>query len=284
MLFIGEFESPATSPIPLAVLIRSVTVVILVVVFVAVIQPLLSFWADNKKLRKFPSPSVAAYTSLWRIYHNLRNRHYLAIDNAHKQLGSHVRIAPNHISILGPQAETDIYGHGANMLKDAWYDGGAGQYRHMADVRVKTEHQAKRKALAHVFAQKTIASLEPTMVDMVSVLVAQIDAHIAQGRKINMRRYMNYFTIDLFAELLYGHSLKCLERGDDIVDAETPEGKIYKVPFIQSLLDATVINTVLGELIMSLILIVKYSADERHRRDGSRASLADTKAVGVASI
>lgn len=212
----------------------------------SLLQPVVSYVVDHKNLRKFPAPGIAGATSLWRIWHNLRNRHYLAIQRAHNRLGSHVRIAPNHISVLSPQAAVDIYGHGANMLKDAWYDGGAGPYRHMADVRVKAEHQAKRKALAHVFAQKTIANLEPVMVDAISRLVTEIDKHIATQNPINMRRYMNYFTIDLFAELLYGRSLRCLERGNDTVDAETPDGRIYKAPFIQSLLDATVINTVLG--------------------------------------
>jgi benzoate 4-monooxygenase len=145
------------------------------------------------------------------------------------------------------------------MLKDAWYDGGAGEYRHMADVRVKSDHQAKRKALAHVFAQKTIANLEPVMVDTVSILVAQLDKYIEAGKPINMRRYMNFFTVDLFAELLYGRSLECLQRGDDVVDAETPEGKMYKAPFIQSLLDATVINTVLGALVF--LLVYRYDTD-----------------------
>lgn len=50
----------------------------------------------------------------------------------------------------------------------------------------------------------------------------------------------------MFAELLYGHSLGCLERGDDMVDAQIPEGKVYKVLFIKVLRDATVINTILG--------------------------------------
>lgn len=212
----------------------------------ALVQPVVSYLADRKHLRGFPAPGLAGLTSFWRVWHNLHNRHYLAVDRAHKQLGTHVRIAPNHVSILGPQAEADIYGHGAGMLKDAWYDGGAGEYRHMADVRVKTDHQAKRKALAHVFAQKTIANLEPVMVDTVSILVSELDKHIDAGKSVNMRRYMNFFTIDLFAELLYGRSLGCLQRGDDIVDAETPEGRVYKVPFIQSLLDATVMNTILG--------------------------------------
>ncbi len=91
-----------------------------------------------------------------------------------------------------------------SFLKDAWYDGGAGEHRNMADARVKAEHQAKRKMLAHLFAQKTIANLEPVMAETTAVLIAQVDKHISSGTDINMRRYLNYFTIDLFSELLYG--------------------------------------------------------------------------------
>lgn len=219
---------------------------IIVVILAILVQPLISYFVDRKSLRRFPAPSLAGFTSLWRIWHNLQNKHYLAIHHAHKQLGSHVRIAPNHISVLSEDAVVDIYGHGAGMLKDAWYDGGAGDFRHMADVRVKAEHQAKRKLLAHVFAQKTIANLEPVVADTVSTLMAQVDRHIGAGKTINMRRFMNYFTIDLFGKLLYSRHLGCLERGDDIVTAETPGGETYTAPFIQSLLDATVINTALG--------------------------------------
>ncbi|KUJ17671.1 cytochrome P450, partial [Mollisia scopiformis] len=210
------------------------------------VQPIVVYLLDKKNLRKFSAPSCAGFSSLWRMFHNLKFQHYLAVHKAHAQLGSHVRIAPNHISISDPQAVTDIYGHGANFLKDAWYDGGAGEHRHMADARLKAEHQRKRKMLAHLFAQKTIAGLEPIVTATTGILVAQVDKHAISGQPINMRRYLNYYTIDLFAELLYGRTLGCLERGNDLVDAETPEGKGYQAPFIKSLHDATIINTILG--------------------------------------
>jgi len=180
------------------------------------------------------------------MYHNWKCSHYLAIDEAHKKLGTHIRIAPNHISVSDPQAVIDIYGHGTNFLKDAWYDGGAGEHRHLADVRVKAEHQRKRKMMAHVFAQRTIANLEPIITETTGNLVAQVDKHAAAGRPINMRRYLNYYTIDLFAKLLYSSTLGCLQRGNDMVYAETQDGKIYQAPFIKSLHDATIINTILG--------------------------------------
>ncbi|KAH0441982.1 hypothetical protein CcaCcLH18_01842 [Colletotrichum camelliae] len=181
--------------------------------------PMTSYLVDRKGLRKFPSPGFAGISSLWRIFHCFRYRHFAAVHEAHKTLGTHVRIAPNYVSISDPRAVYDIYGHGANFLKDAWYDGGAGEFRHMADERIKTEHQRKRK-LPTTFA--------------------------CGERPVNMRRYFNYFTIDAFSTMLYGESFNCLKRGSDLVNAETPDGKIYQAPFIQSLLDATHINTVLG--------------------------------------
>jgi hypothetical protein len=89
--------------------------------------------------------------------------------------------------------------------------------------------------LAHLFAQKIIAGMEPIIDDTTTVLVTQIDNNIALGRPMNMRLYLNYYTIDLFSKLLYGRMLDCLERGNDLVDAETPEGKLDKVRFIEPL-------------------------------------------------
>jgi cytochrome P450 len=259
----------AIQSLVISCLLTSCLVLISFAVATLFLRPIVVYFVDKNKLRRFPAPSFAGVSSLWRVLHNVKCRHYLAVHKAHESLGSHVRIAPNHISISDPQALIDIYGHGANFLKDAWYDGGAGEHRHMADARVKTEHQRKRKMLAHLFSQKTIAGLEPIVTETTAILVAQIDKHAALGERINMRRYLNYYTIDLFAELLYGHTLGCLERGDDVVDAETPEGKIYQVPFVQTLHEATIINTVLGMEAGLLPLTKKIFSNHPYKRSGT---------------
>lgn len=163
----------------------------------------------------------------------------------------------------------DIYGHGAGFLKDAWYDGGAGEFRHMADARVKAEHQQKRKLLAHVFAQKTIANLEPVISDTVAILLTQVERSATQGKPMNMRRYLNYFTIDVFSRLLYGETQGCLERGDDIVTAQSEDGKVYKTPFIRSLHEATVMNTVLGMEAPLLGLTKKLFSRHSYAKSGA---------------
>lgn len=210
------------------------------------ILPLFYYLLDRNGLRRFPSPSYAAFSSLWRVYHNLQKKHYLAIHKAHERLGTHVRIAPNHISILDPRAPYEVYGHGANMLKEAWYDAAAGPHRNLADTRDKAEHQSRRKMLAHAFAAKTVVALEPMLQETIAVLRAQLDTHVQSGKTVNMRRYLNYFTIDLFGRILYGTQFGCLERGDDVLVAESKSGVQYKAAFIDSLLDATVLNTALA--------------------------------------
>lgn len=210
------------------------------------VSPAVKYIWDANGLRKFPSPSVAGLTSLWRLWHNINFNHYQAVDDAHERFGSHVRIAPNHISILDPRAPNEVYGHGANMMKEGFYDAGAGVHRNLADTRDKPEHQAKRKMLAHTFAAKTVVGFEPVLVNTLSAFMTQLDRHAAAGTAVNIRLLLNYFTIDLLGSLLYGNELGCLDRGDDLLVAESRDGLLYKVPFIQSLLDSTVINTALG--------------------------------------
>lgn len=49
-----------------------------------------------------------------------------------------------------------------------------------------------------------------------------------------------------YASKLCGHKLGSLDRGDDCLDAESKGGRIYSSPFIDSLLDTTVINNLLA--------------------------------------
>ncbi|KNG90454.1 hypothetical protein ANOM_001246 [Aspergillus nomiae NRRL 13137] len=235
---------------------------------VLILTPLIYFLWDPHGLRKFPSPSIAAISPIWRAWHNVRFKHYAAVHDAHKRLGTHVRIAPNHISILDPRAPQQIYGHGANMLKADWYDAAAGPHRNLADTRDKSEHQAKRKMLAHTFAAKTVVAFEPLLQENLSNLLNVLDRHEAAGETANIRRLLNYMLIDIFGQLLYGHKLGCLERGDDLLVAESKDGRTYKAPFIDSLLDVTVINNLLAifsHIAPTLGKIAKYHPYKKKR-------------------
>jgi cytochrome P450 len=240
------------------------------VVMVVFILPISSYVHDAKHLRKFPSPSIAGLSSLWRIWQNLKRKHYQAIDEAHQKLGTHVRIAPNHVSISDPAAMPEIYGHGANLLKDAFYDGGAGEFRNLADTRVKAEHQAKRRMLGHVFAQRSVTNLEPAIASCIETLMNCVDNAAKTDQPINMRRYFNYFTIDAFSKILYGDTLRCLERGTDMVTAETKSGKTYQAPYIKALHGSQAVTTTVSMEPGLLPLTKKLFSVHPHKKDGDK--------------
>ena len=63
---------------------------------VLVAAPVITYFGDKKGLRKFPSPSVAGFTSLWSWWHNYKYKRFMAIHKAHEKLGPVVRVEPNH--------------------------------------------------------------------------------------------------------------------------------------------------------------------------------------------
>ncbi|OJJ01270.1 hypothetical protein ASPVEDRAFT_150115 [Aspergillus versicolor CBS 583.65] len=210
-------------------------VLLALVIYAIFLHPITLYLLDKKNLRQYPSPSISSLTILWRLSQIVQNKHYKSVYDAHQQYGTHIRIGPTQLSISDPRAMNDIYGHGANFAKDEFYDAGSGPHRSMADTRNKEEHQRKRKMLAHAFAQKTIVGLEGLVRTGVVDLVAQFDNYAASGTEMNIRRFLNFFAIDFMGLVLYGESLGCVRRGDDLVDALTPAGDVYRVPFVKTL-------------------------------------------------
>ena len=71
----------------------------------------------NWSIKDIPGPFSAAFTNFWLLYQCRRGRRYAAVDNAHKEYGTLVRIQPNHVSIADADAIPVIYGHGNGFLK-----------------------------------------------------------------------------------------------------------------------------------------------------------------------
>lgn len=147
---------------------------------------------------------------------------------------------------MGAEAVEAIYGHGANCLKDVWYDGGAGDVRSMADTRSKQEHQTKRKRMAHIFSQKNISGLEPLIAERVQCLFQEVTKAAEAAAPINIRRYVNYFTIDVITQVMFGEPARCLENGSDMVPARSAGGHTYTAPLIGSLHDSMRMTVPIG--------------------------------------
>jgi hypothetical protein len=74
-------------------------------------------YLSNEPLRRIPGPFVARFTNVWLFLQARRGRRYVAVNDAHRRFGPVVRIAPNHVSIVDPDAVNMIYGHGNGFTK-----------------------------------------------------------------------------------------------------------------------------------------------------------------------
>ncbi|KAJ5164780.1 Cytochrome P450 E-class group I [Penicillium coprophilum] len=68
-------------------------------------------------LANIPGPTIAKYSSLWKLHNVWKGNHHQTALDLHCKHGSLVRIGPNHISVGDPSAIPIIYGLNTGFTK-----------------------------------------------------------------------------------------------------------------------------------------------------------------------
>ncbi|KAJ3459983.1 hypothetical protein FSOLCH5_007747 [Fusarium solani] len=224
------------------------------------IYPLACYFVDRKKLRRFPSPSVAAFTWLWLVYQSSTGQRFKTIDAVHKKLGKVVRIAPNHVSFSDPRAYKDIYGHGSPILKDDFYLHVADAIPSISQTTSRAEHTRKRKALSHAFSAREIAAMEPRVVVMIQKLcrnlhlksegrqVSDTDAHPTVDGVFDVRPWLNMFSYDAITAMFWSNPYGFLDKGNDLCPSMSSSGKVKQVHAMDSFHSGSRFNVMFGPI------------------------------------
>lgn len=211
-----------------------------------VIIPIINYFRDPNGLRKYPNLSLLSGVSdLPFIYEAHKGFRSQALFNAHKKHAV-LRIGPNALSFSRKEAIKDIYGHSTKCTKDTMYKVLAGSHYHLADVVDKPEHARKRKMLSSAYAIKNLEGWEHKVADLTGRLIKSFDARctipLAQGdppspetQTVDYRMWSNFFTVSAIASIGLSENLGFLERGDDLVTSEAPDGTLKKVHFRECL-------------------------------------------------
>ncbi|KAK0121704.1 hypothetical protein ONS95_009989 [Cadophora gregata] len=164
-------------------------------------------------------------TPLWCIsrlpfaYHVCVGRITYTIASLHDQYGPVVRVAPNEISFITPEAWNDIYG----MVKGE--DGGKVQMRKDPDLFFRpsegskdmtfelddVEHARQRRVFSHAFSDKSLRDQEPIIASYINKMSDRL--HEICDKPVNMSAWFNYVLFDTSGDLVLGDSFGCLENG-----------------------------------------------------------------------
>ncbi|KAL1952630.1 hypothetical protein VTO42DRAFT_4583 [Malbranchea cinnamomea] len=179
-------------------------------------------------LRKIRGPFFATITPWVQLYHGLKGDRHLWLYNLHKKYGSHVRVAPNFVSVNSVQGLHDIYGHGKKIKKANFYNAFPaikGVYN-THNVIDKIAHGRKRRVLSQAFSETALKGMEELMLINIRQFCAIMGGdepslekspsdRVVNGQIIrNMSDWFSYLTFDVMGELCFGKSFGMLiERG-----------------------------------------------------------------------
>lgn len=176
-------------------------------------------------LRRIPGPFLASLTPWVQLYHGLKGDRHLWLYELHTQYGSHVRAAPNFISVNTDRGLHDIYGHGKRLQKADFYNAfpaikGVYNTHNAID---KTMHGRKRRVLSQAFSDHALKGMEDVMLLHVRQLCAVLAGHDGvdsdwddleeetKGAVVrNMGDWFSYLTYDVMGELCFGKSFDML--------------------------------------------------------------------------
>ncbi|OOF93449.1 hypothetical protein ASPCADRAFT_209401 [Aspergillus carbonarius ITEM 5010] len=163
-------------------------------------------------LRRIPGPFLASLTPWVQLYHGLQGDRHLWLYALHEQYGSHVRVAPNFVSVNTAQGLHDIYGHGKRLKKADFYNAfpaikGVYNTHNAID---KVMHGRKRRVLSQAFSDHALQSMEDVMLLHVRQLCAGLAHPQKTGQVQDMGRWFSYLTYDVMGELCFGKSFDML--------------------------------------------------------------------------
>lgn len=139
------------------------------------------------------------------------------MQNLHAKYGPVVRIAPNNLSFINPQAWKDIYAHKKapelEMIKDPEFYVRNPDAPHIVNGN-REEHARYRRLYSPGFSLRSLREQEPLIQGYVNMFVDGITRACEQGEMlVDMVQWFNFVTFDIIGDLAFGEPFGCLENG-----------------------------------------------------------------------
>lgn len=135
----------------------------------------------------------------------------------HEAYGDVVRIAPNDLSFLTPDAWKDIMGHRQHdepeLGKDRNFYPRPQFSKHSINVSDRENHTRFRRILSHAFSEKSMREQEPLIQQHVDLLIQRLHANCSgRANPLNMVSWYNWTTFDIIGNLAFGEPFDCLKN------------------------------------------------------------------------
>ncbi|KAF2448050.1 benzoate 4-monooxygenase cytochrome P450 [Karstenula rhodostoma CBS 690.94] len=165
-----------------------------------------------------PGPFFAKFSKLPNFYHAIKGDRHIWIWQNHQIYGDKVRIHPNEVLFLAPQAHKDIYGAKANVRRATSYKAWQTSVEPNTALTIDPQvHARKRKILNQAFTEKSVKHAASFVVEhterWIDLLSGTKDAPRNDGwtASRNMSDWNDWLVFDILGDLCFGRSFDVKE-------------------------------------------------------------------------
>ncbi|KAK1974374.1 cytochrome P450 [Colletotrichum cereale] len=169
-------------------------------------------------LRRYPGPLLWRFSPVPKNLYLLMGTYATKAREIHEAYPGIVRVAPNELSYIQPQAWKDILGRPlkSELPKDLRFFGGENFGRDSIVTARAEDHTRQRRIFTHAFSNGALKAQEPLLADYADQMVAEMGRIGLRDGRVNMMDLYNFCALDIMAELTFGEPLMLLKRGDYI--------------------------------------------------------------------
>ncbi|KAK1751398.1 hypothetical protein QBC47DRAFT_391732 [Echria macrotheca] len=143
------------------------------------------------------------------------------IEDMHRQFGPIVRVAPDGVSFAHPDAWNDILlgrpGQRGFQKDPTWWTPMPGQAPGVITAIDDGLHAVLRRQISPGFTSRALREQEAVVQQYVDLLINRwrgiVEANHGEG-EIDVLRWFNYLTFDIFGDLAFAESFDCLRRSE----------------------------------------------------------------------
>ena len=167
-------------------------------------------------LSSFKGPAYLAASDIPLAFLQLRGTSHHVLAKAHHEYGSVIRIGPNTLSFIDPQAWNDIYGHRKGRMvlpKDPLFFNEMLMDKKTLTLASDKDAVAIRRAMNPAFSHKALLDLEPALQGHVDLLMAQLTKTSREQGSVDIRNWLTSLIFDMTSDFAFGEDLGCLKSG-----------------------------------------------------------------------
>ncbi|KAI1501593.1 cytochrome P450 [Biscogniauxia marginata] len=168
-------------------------------------------------LSKYPGPKLWAITRVPWTYHVLNGDLWHSLDKFHDQYGPVVRIAPDELTYIVPEAWKDIYTAKPLLSKDPHSilpppNGADSLFTAHGD-----NHKRTRGVLVNAFSARALAEQSTIIEDYARQFVRRLkdELNCSPSNIVDIHHILGLATFDVISDLTWGESPKALQRVDN---------------------------------------------------------------------